>query len=140
MNSKVTLIDDLPDLDQLEPSIYNNQMNNMIPVSEMERVQKFIRNNKYDPHPVSGMNVYNEPKTGYLQENPYMMEQHQHQEQMPMLRDVSPPPISCADIYKHIENCPICGKLYNNDKTIYIILIIFLTVVCIILLKKVLDV
>jgi hypothetical protein len=138
MNSKVTLIDDLPDLDQLEPSMYNNQMNNMVPVSEIERVQKFIRNNKYNPQPGSGMQLHNEPKTGYLEQNPYMMEQYQ--EQMPMLRDVSPTPISCADIYKHIENCPICGKLYNNDKTIYIILIIFLTVICIILLKKVLDV
>lgn len=138
MNSKVTLIDDLPDLDQLEPSMYNNQMNNMVPVSEIERVQKFIRNNKYDPHPGSGMQVYNEPKTGYLQQNPYMTEQYE--DQMPVLRDVPSVPISCADIYKHIENCPICSKLYNNDKTIYIILIIFLTVICIILLKKVLDV
>jgi hypothetical protein len=132
MNSKVTLIDDLPDLDQLEPNMYNNDR--IVPSSEIERVQKFIRNNKYNPQPGSGMELYNEPKTGYF------TPQQQYPQQPYMTEQEPVPQISCADIYKHIENCPICSKLYNNDKTIYIILIIFLIIVCIILLKKVLDV
>ena len=47
--------------------------------------------------------------------------------------------ISCIDIARHVKSCPICSKLYENDKSIYIIGIVFLLVVCIILLKKVLE-
>jgi len=48
-------------------------------------------------------------------------------------------PYSCLDIAGHIENCPICSKFYNNDKSVYIIAIVILVIICIILLKKVLD-
>jgi hypothetical protein len=48
-------------------------------------------------------------------------------------------PISCMDIARHIKSCPICSKLYENDKSVYIIGIVFLLVVCIILLKKVIE-
>jgi hypothetical protein len=51
----------------------------------------------------------------------------------------SHPHISCIDIAKHVKSCPICSKLYENDKSIYIIAIVFLLVVCIILLKKVIE-
>jgi hypothetical protein len=47
--------------------------------------------------------------------------------------------ISCMDIARHVKSCPICSKLYENDKSIYIIGIVFLLVVCIILLKKVIE-
>lgn len=47
---------------------------------------------------------------------------------------------SCLDVAEHIANCPICSRFYNNDKTIYIIAIIVLSVLCILLLKKVLEV
>ena len=54
-----------------------------------------------------------------------------------MLPDGSP---TCIDIANHIASCPICSKFYNNDKTIYIIAIILLALICILLLKKLLDV
>ncbi len=47
---------------------------------------------------------------------------------------------SCLEIADHIPNCPICSKLYESDKTIYLIAIVVLAMICIILLKKVLDV
>ena len=47
---------------------------------------------------------------------------------------------SCLDVAEHISKCPICSKFYNTDKTIYIIAIITLVIICILLLKKVLDV
>jgi hypothetical protein len=47
---------------------------------------------------------------------------------------------SCLDVAEHVSKCPICSKFYNTDKTIYIIAIITLTIICILLLKKVLDV
>jgi hypothetical protein len=48
-------------------------------------------------------------------------------------------PYSCLDVAGHIENCPICSKFYNNDKSVYIIAIVILLIMSIILLKKVLD-
>jgi hypothetical protein len=47
---------------------------------------------------------------------------------------------SCLDVAEHIANCPICSKFYNNDKTIYIIAIVILSIICLLLLKKVLNV
>lgn len=46
---------------------------------------------------------------------------------------------SCLDVAEHIANCPICSKFYNNDKTLYIVAIVILAVICVILLKKVID-
>lgn len=48
--------------------------------------------------------------------------------------------ISCIDIHRHIQGCPICSKFYNDDKTVYIIVIVLLAIVCMLLLKKVLNV
>jgi hypothetical protein len=48
-------------------------------------------------------------------------------------------PYSCLDISSHIENCPICSKFYNTDKTIYVITILILIIFCIILIKKIID-
>ena len=47
--------------------------------------------------------------------------------------------ISCLLVADHINSCPICSKFYNNDKTIYIIAIVVLAIICILLLKKVLN-
>ena len=46
---------------------------------------------------------------------------------------------SCLEVAEHIANCPICSKFYNSDKTPYIIAIVILLIVCILLIKKVLD-
>jgi len=48
-------------------------------------------------------------------------------------------PYSCLDVAGHIDNCPICSKFYNNDKSVYIVTIIVLVIICIILLKKVIG-
>jgi hypothetical protein len=47
--------------------------------------------------------------------------------------------LNCIDVSNHIKNCPICSKFYENDKSIYIIIIIILAIVCIILARKVLE-
>lgn len=47
--------------------------------------------------------------------------------------------INCIDVANHIKNCPICSKFYDNDKTMYVITIIVLIVICIILIRKVLE-
>jgi hypothetical protein len=50
-----------------------------------------------------------------------------------------PAPISCQDFYAHVKSCPICSRFYNNDRTMYIIIIVLLSLVCLILLKRVLE-
>lgn len=47
---------------------------------------------------------------------------------------------SCLEVADHVQHCPICSKLYATDKTIYLIAIVILAVICIVLLKKILDV
>lgn len=47
--------------------------------------------------------------------------------------------LNCIDVANHIKNCPICSKFYENDKSIYIIIIIILAIICIILARKVLE-
>ena len=53
---------------------------------------------------------------------------------------IDPMSISCIDIASHIQNCPICSKFYNGDKSLYIIIIIILAIVSLLLLKRVLGV
>lgn len=48
--------------------------------------------------------------------------------------------IPCIDIANHIQGCPICSKFYKNDNSLHIITILILSIVCILLLKKVLNV
>ena len=38
--------------------------------------------------------------------------------------------INCLTAFNHIEKCPICSKLYDTDKTLYVLAIIGLTVLC----------
>ena len=47
---------------------------------------------------------------------------------------------SCIDVAEHIATCPLCSKFYKCDNTIYIVTIVILVIICLILLKKVLDV
>lgn len=44
--------------------------------------------------------------------------------------------LSCSEVYDHITSCPICSKLYNQDKTIYILIIVILSLIVIVLLKN----
>lgn len=61
--------------------------------------------------------------------------------QSPYIEKFAPSPqFNCIDIARHIQDCPICSKFYSSDKTIYIIVIVILAIVCLLLLKKVLNV
>lgn len=58
---------------------------------------------------------------------------------MSQLSYIDPQDIACLEIAKHIKQCPICSKFYDNDKSIYIIIIVILSICTLILLKKVLE-
>ena len=165
-----TMIDDLPDLDDLEkgPGPADRMNNSAIrqtrsrgsqqyagqqPVES--KYEKFISKQHITPKE-SGMGVQ-QYQEDYRQQQDYrqqeefrqqdyrQQEDHRHvnvehyqkgEETTDSKHKCSP---SCLDIAGHVSSCPICTKFYNDDRTIYIIAIIVLAVICILLLKKVLD-
>ena len=50
------------------------------------------------------------------------------------------PKLSCLDINSHIVKCPICSKFFKPNVTIYIIIIAVLIIICLLMLKKCLNV
>jgi hypothetical protein len=152
----VTPLEMLPDLEDLErdsgarQSMTMHEGNTYPPMGDRilapddaKRYAKYIRNDRRLPPPEAGMtsygmdinvtdenniNVYTEPESNQMQYNSFRSFNLPHN---------SP---SCIDIAEHIANCPICSKFYNTDKSIYIIAIIVLVILCILLLKKVLDI
>ena len=164
---KFTMIDDLPDLDDLEMAApYENAVYkggqikssrypgaSMLPNGQEDKFAKFIRSG-HQPPSQAGMVSNAHPHMARQS-----LHQHQHQHQHPhphphppVLEEPYEKPVdetkryampentpSCLNVAEHIANCPICSKFYNDDKSIYIIAIIVLAVICILLLKKVLD-
>lgn len=125
---KVTYIDDLPTLESIAP--------------DSSKFDKYIRNSHQTPSE-SGMHNNskiivspNDPRAQQQQQHEYF----QHQQQLYEAPYDQRPPGNCIDVSDHVHNCPVCSKLYCNDKTIYIVIIVLLTIICILLLKKVLDV
>jgi len=46
---------------------------------------------------------------------------------------------NCVEVAEHVKECPVCSKVYDNDKTVYIVIIVVLAIICILLLKRVLE-
>lgn len=46
-------------------------------------------------------------------------------------------PMNCINIAQHIDNCPICSRLYDTDKTLYILAIIGLLILCFLMAKHI---
>lgn len=153
--TNVTYIKDLPDLEDLEshggmhgsmqygPPGMNNQQNMMgigehVPFQHRgppggipAKFQKFIRTPMGSPPPESGMSPYHAPSP---QQEFFTPPQ---QDETPMRPAADSP--SCLTIADHVGNCPICSKFYKNDTTVYIIAIVILAIICILLLKRVLN-
>lgn len=51
------------------------------------------------------------------------------------------PVLNCLDVANHIQNCPVCSKLYNNNNNVNVLLIIIsiLVIICLILGNKLLN-
>lgn len=43
----------------------------------------------------------------------------------------------CLSIARHVEHCPICSKLYDTDKTLYILAILGLLILCFLMVKRI---
>ena len=165
-NRNITMIDDLPFLDELENTRSNGL--SMIPSDNMPTVQKFIRNNNYNPPFESGMSNQQPPRPQQQPPPPppqqetdmfdmiddprmYMSQNHHQQQLQQQLQHQPPPPqyqphqffnheLSCINVADHTTNCIVCSKLYQNNTTGYIIVIILLAIISILLLKRVLNV
>ena len=155
-NRNFTLIDELPDLEELESNGMNQEINRQ-PNGEphtfgkplhfanqetQEKFKKFIRPSMGEAIKESGMGrEYNHPQQTEFFTNPppqeYLnQEKSQPQYPHPQFSQNSP---TCLEIASHVKSCPICSRFYNNDNTIYIIAIVILSIICILLLKRVLN-
>ncbi len=148
MNGRhVTMLDDLPELEDLE-AMGNQPMgprmghDHVPPDMSKQIYSKNIRNTR-----PNSAQIY--PESGMMPEHnshlPPMHEQalHDNSMQAPVYPDATNNAVMrhhCVDIARHIQDCPICSKFYNNDRTVYIIAIVILSIICLLLLKRVLDV
>lgn len=127
---KVTPIDALPELEQVDTKVQQAE----------ESVKRFVRNThkpsmmfeQRTPTPTGGMPMGGMPPPY----RPVELEIESKEYVMPVPQQTC----NCVDVLNHAKNCPICMKFYNNDNTVYLIIIAILAVVCILLLKKVLDI
>lgn len=126
MSHNITMIDDLPNLEDIE----NKQhfQSNDRPVEP--QYQKFIRGS-YHNNPSSGMIPYNDRP---IHQN--LREQYNED----IVNEPAEKVLNCVDISNHVQGCPICSRFYHSDKTIYIIVIVLLSIVCLLLLKRILNV
>lgn len=61
-----------------------------------------------------------------------------HINNIPIQYPMTSQSLSCKDVYDHVSKCEVCKKIYN-DKSLYLLIIALLAIVCIILMKKVLE-
>jgi len=120
-----TRIEDLPDLGDLEGGGRQAMPHGS------ENIQKHIRDSR-PMNAQSGMAPYNPPPQQMM---PPQEQRIEHFERQPSYQSYN-----CVDVARHIQDCPICSKLYYNDKSVYIIAIVVLCIICLLLLKKVLNV
>ena len=156
IEQNVTPLEMLPDLEDLEKNDYSSM--NVLPPGEAEKFARYIRGNQHNGiAKQSGMTPiihsvqphhhnqhHNQFNHNQFNDNQFndKKENYDHKEQEDGIKTFNMPPgtPSCLDVAEHIANCPICSKFYNTDKTIYIIAIVILSIICILLLKKVLNV
>jgi hypothetical protein len=47
---------------------------------------------------------------------------------------------NCKDLYGHVKECDICKRFYRTDNTVYLIIIAILLIACTLLAKKVMNI
>ena len=162
-----TYIDELPFLEDVissEQQIINNGLN-MIPSSESGRIKRFIRNNEYNLPSEAGMNTKQQQMSEEqeLIRQQQMYEEQQRQLQMQRQNEIheelqipqyeekrkgknkkknnheSECDLNCISVADHAVNCIVCSRLYNNDRSLYLGIIGVLIIICVILMKKVVE-
>lgn len=162
MNGKVTMLNDLMDLEGMNQSGNNPILQRAIsegPPQDLSFVNKFIRDTSNKGMGKYEEMVYQPNSTFPPGTDPRMMVNNNHPQSIPQPIYQSQPPqgmpiaydeeirlpypkgreITCIEISNHIKDCPVCSKLYKHDTTIHIIIIVLLALVTLILLKRVME-
>ncbi len=145
MKRNVTMIDDLPELEDEKDN--GMTMRGIRPTMSHHQMQhpSMMMNRPPQQHPSMMMNQPQQQPTLVRMPLP-VFDEEQPQPHMGFVSDVrnkfedDKRRIYCIDVAEHISSCPICSKFYNVDKTPYILAIVILSIVCIILLKRVLSI
>ena len=133
----VTLIDDLPYLQDLE---------NQTPDNAQPQVTKFIRPTSNFLPNESGMNAdysymkKNESSQNQIQRPTFPHPSNITNEFHPQIKNIVTFETNCVSCAEHTANCIVCSKLYNTDNTMYLIVIVVLLIISVLLLKKILYV
>ena len=161
-NSEYTLIEELPEVEQIENDNYN--INHNVPQNMSQQYSRTIRSssNVLNSYPESGMGSFSKSSNynfgkqkenftnhkenfpNYKENFPNYKENIKYDEgfndyKRKNVEQLNNKEFNCLDICNHVNSCPLCSKIYNNnDRTIYIIIIIILFVICMLLMKKLL--
>jgi hypothetical protein len=159
MRKNVTFIDDLIDTDTLMSGGGSIGNTDYISKGNMERDEytnqvqnRHIRKQDKDmSYAMNGGMIQSAPIRENFQIQPYQGQgQFQHFQQPfvfeePVIKQqrnnhfFEPEELSCMTVANHIKDCPICSKFYNCDNSMYIVCIVLLIMVCVILLKKIIE-
>jgi hypothetical protein len=161
MKKNVTFIDDLVDMDSLtggsdyiskgnmERDEYTNQVQNRHIRKHDKDLTYAMNGGIMQPNipQLSHHNQHNQHIRENFQLQPFQqLPQHFPQQiiyEEPVIKNHRPfydaEDLSCMTIANHIKDCPICSKFYNCDNSIYIVCIVLLIMVCVILLKKIIE-
>jgi len=161
MNRNITYIDDLPFLEDIEGEGRGGGGMSMIPTSETNNIKRFIRNNNYNLPPEAGMNT----KQQQMENEELLKQQQMYAEQQQLIQQQEQQQIinsnnkknkkkqnkneiienyhddlNCISVANHTSNCVVCSRLYTNDnKNMYLGIIGVLIIICLILLKKIVE-
>jgi hypothetical protein len=125
MQKQHTLIENLPELEDNSNSYASYDKN----------ITKFIRKQMPNPSHQSGMGA-SSPK---LNVPPHHPPPDFYQDVYDQQINKLPVTLYCLDVHSHIQTCPICSRFFKHDNSLYIIAIIVLSIICIILFKKILN-
>ena len=136
--TNTTLIDNLPTLDDLDISRPTRGID-MIP--ENSPYSKMIRNSGYLTPSQAGMDSYTSPSY-FTPLRPFEPKQDFNPMYKPYEANIKEnfTLISCVDAAEHTRSCVVCSKLYKNNNTILILLLVFLAIINLLLLKRILEV
>lgn len=147
MNRKVTFLDDLQSLQDLESN--SNYYGGAANSSDSNSVKKYIRNNTYNPPFESGMSMsLQKAPQNNTEVKIYSNNTIPSEEKIEMENIINPynqnnllvKELNCINVAEHTSDCVVCSKIYRDDSAIYIFIIIFLLIVVMILLKNLFSV
>ena len=148
----VTMIDDLPELSDMDvprphvnavrnssikDSRYEPNMQGILP-PDAANYMKYRRGTAPIPNEAGMASPQQQVLQPGIPASSMEAEQPNEPELTPIQRAAAGP--SCLQVADHIQHCPICSKFYKNDRIVYIIVIVILTIICLLLLRKVLNV